>query len=157
MRKYLQLSIRAVGIKIHALTGSFAIGKFARMVSSASLPQVTNVGSQATLSMPSTTAFGRSEMDDDAKDRCDFACAYDHLWPVQRRTAETPKPGLCAPMYPYVAVRGPTYRENSHANHTWNPQLHRTACFKASEATSVWVRFPSPAPKPQKRKRHKIT
>jgi hypothetical protein len=23
-------------------------------------------------------------------------------------------------MYPYVALRGPTYRENSHANHTWH-------------------------------------
>jgi len=33
-------------------------------------------------------------------------------------------PGLRTPMYPYVALRCPTYRENSHANHTWNPQLH---------------------------------
>jgi hypothetical protein len=26
--------------------------------------------------------------------------------------------GLRTPMNPYVALRGPTYRENSHANHT---------------------------------------
>ena len=26
-----------------------------------------------------------------------------------------------ASMYPYVALRCPTYRENSHANHTWHP------------------------------------
>jgi hypothetical protein len=55
-------------------------------------------------------------------------------------------PGLRTPMYPYVALRCPTYRENSHANHTWNPQLHQTTYFKSSEAMPVWVRFPSPAP-----------
>ena len=49
-------------------------------------------------------------------------------------------------MYPYVALRGPTYRENSHASHTWHPQSHQTACFKGSVAPAVWVRFPSPAP-----------
>ena len=49
-------------------------------------------------------------------------------------------------MYPYVALRGPTYRENSHANHTWRQHSHKTACFVDSEAPSVWVRFPSPAP-----------
>jgi hypothetical protein len=32
-------------------------------------------------------------------------------------------------MYPYVALRGLTYRENSHANHTWHPHSHQTACF----------------------------
>ena len=37
-------------------------------------------------------------------------------------------------MYPYVALRCPTYRENSHANHTWHPPSHQTACFKGSEA-----------------------
>jgi hypothetical protein len=55
-------------------------------------------------------------------------------------------PGLRTPMYPYVALRCPTYRENSHANHTWNPQLHQTTYFEGSEAMPVWVRFPSPAP-----------
>jgi hypothetical protein len=48
--------------------------------------------------------------------------------------------------YPQVALRGPTYRENSHANHTWHPKSHQTACFKDAEALAVWVRFPSPAP-----------
>src|SRR5258708_35892169 len=56
-------------------------------------------------------------------------------------------PGLVRiPMYPYVALRCPTYRENSHANHTWHQPSHQTACFKGSEAPSLWVRFPSPAP-----------
>jgi hypothetical protein len=49
-------------------------------------------------------------------------------------------------MYPYVALRGPTYRENSHANHTWHPQSHEIHCFEGSEEMPVWVRFPSPAP-----------
>jgi hypothetical protein len=49
-------------------------------------------------------------------------------------------------MYPYVALRDPTYREKSHANHTWHPHSHQTTCFKDSEALPVWVRFPSPAP-----------
>ena len=49
-------------------------------------------------------------------------------------------------MYPYVALRGPTYRENSHANHTWHPPSHKTACFQGSGLPSPWVRFPSPAP-----------
>ena len=56
------------------------------------------------------------------------------------------KPRLCQPMYPYATLRSPTYRENSHANHTWQPQSYQTACFKGSEAPPVWVRFPSPAP-----------
>src|SRR6266404_78802 len=50
--------------------------------------------------------------------------------------------------YPYIALRGPTYRENSHANHTWHLQSQQTSCFKGSEAPPVWVRFPSPAPLP---------
>ena len=49
-------------------------------------------------------------------------------------------------MYPYVALCGPTYRENSHANHTWHRQSHQTGCSKGPEDPSVWVRFPSPAP-----------
>jgi hypothetical protein len=41
--------------------------------------------------------------------------------------------GLCRPdrrpeRYPYLASRGPTYLENSHANRTWNPASHQTAC-----------------------------
>src|SRR6266403_2067689 len=47
-------------------------------------------------------------------------------------------------MYPYVALHGPTYRENSHANHTWHRQSHQSACFKGPDPSSVWVRFPSP-------------
>ena len=42
-------------------------------------------------------------------------------------------------MYPYLALRGPTYRENSHANHTWHQHSHQIACFKDSEALPVWV------------------
>jgi hypothetical protein len=56
------------------------------------------------------------------------------------------EPEVRTSVYPYVALRGPTYRENSHANHTWHPQSHQTACSKASEAPPEWVRFPSPAP-----------
>jgi hypothetical protein len=49
-------------------------------------------------------------------------------------------------MYPFVALRCPTYRENSHANHTWHQHSHQTACFLDPNALSPWVRFPSPAP-----------
>lgn len=45
-------------------------------------------------------------------------------------------------MYPYLALRGPTYRENSHANHTRHPPSHKTACFQGSELPSPWLRFP---------------
>jgi hypothetical protein len=55
-------------------------------------------------------------------------------------------PGLRTPMYPYVALRCPTYRDNSHANHTWRQHSHETACFLVPAAPSLWVRFPSPAP-----------
>src|ERR1700679_3352271 len=55
-------------------------------------------------------------------------------------------PGLRTPMYPYVALRCPTYREKSHANHTWHQHSHETACSLAPAAPSPWVRFPSPAP-----------
>jgi hypothetical protein len=44
--------------------------------------------------------------------------------------------GLDGPIRPSSTSRGPTYRENSHVNHTWIPQLHQTACFKGSEAPS---------------------
>src|ERR1700722_11605112 len=47
-----------------------------------------------------------------------------------------------------VSLRCPTYRENSHANHTWDPRLRQSACFSAPEAPPAWVRFPSPAPLP---------
>ncbi len=36
-------------------------------------------------------------------------------------------PGLRTPMYPYLALRCPIYRENSHANHTWRQHSHETA------------------------------
>jgi hypothetical protein len=49
-------------------------------------------------------------------------------------------------MYPYAAPRCPTYRQNSHANHTWHSPSRQTACFLVPEAPSPWVRFPSPAP-----------
>jgi len=48
--------------------------------------------------------------------------------------------------YPYVALLGPTYHENSHGNHTWDSPSRQTASFQGSEAPSLWVRFPSPAP-----------
>jgi hypothetical protein len=32
-------------------------------------------------------------------------------------------------MYPYVAFRCPTYREISHASHTWHQGSRETACF----------------------------
>jgi len=36
-------------------------------------------------------------------------------------------------MYPYVALRCPTYRENSHANHTWRQHSHgRNRLFSSS-------------------------
>jgi hypothetical protein len=40
----------------------------------------------------------------------------------------------------------PTYRQISHANHTWRQHSPQTACFEGSKARSAWVRFPSPAP-----------
>jgi hypothetical protein len=43
-------------------------------------------------------------------------------------------------------LRDPTYRENSHANHTWHRHSYQSRCFRGSEAPPVWVRFPSPAP-----------
>jgi hypothetical protein len=49
-------------------------------------------------------------------------------------------------MYPYVALRCPTYLENSHANHTWHSPSQQSDCFLAPKAPAVWVRFPSPAP-----------
>src|ERR1700677_4788072 len=34
-----------------------------------------------------------------------------------------------ASMCPFIALRCPTYRENSHANHTWHQHTQETACF----------------------------
>jgi hypothetical protein len=56
------------------------------------------------------------------------------------------EPEVRTSVYPYVALRGPTYRENSHANHTWQWHSHETACSLVPEVPSPWVRFPSPAP-----------
>jgi len=46
-------------------------------------------------------------------------------------------PGSRISMYPYVALRGPTYRENSHASHTWHQHAHQTACFKGPALPSL--------------------
>jgi hypothetical protein len=62
--------------------------------------------------------------------------------PIKHNTYEQTHP---AHRVPCVVLRGPTHRENSHANHTWDHSSHQTACFKGSEMPSVWVRFPSPA------------
>src|SRR5882724_6488534 len=43
-----------------------------------------------------------------------------------------------------VSLRGPTYRENSHADHTWHSPSRQTACFQAPEAPPVWVRSHRP-------------
>ena len=56
------------------------------------------------------------------------------------------RPGFHTAVLPYLALRGPTYRKNSHANHTWRQHSHQTACFQGPELPSPWVRFPSPAP-----------
>ena len=45
-----------------------------------------------------------------------------------------------------VALRCPTYRENSHANHTWHRHSRQSDCFQAPGALPAWVRFPSTAP-----------
>jgi hypothetical protein len=49
-------------------------------------------------------------------------------WPlaVQSRRLKGWSPGSRTSMYPYVASRGPTYRENSHASHTWYPSSRQT-------------------------------
>src|ERR1700677_5303788 len=69
-------------------------------------------------------------------------------WPFGDLRLKGMSPGLRTPMYPYVALRCPTYREKSHANHTWHLRSHETACFLVPAAPSPWVRFPSPAPLP---------
>ena len=69
-----------------------------------------------------------------------------HILPLETLTNTLREMWTRTRMYPYVALRGPTYRENSHANHTWHQSSHQIACFKASEAPPAWVRFPSPAP-----------
>ena len=38
-------------------------------------------------------------------------------------------------MYPYVALRGPPYRENSHANHTWHSESRETAWLNSRADT----------------------
>ena len=55
-------------------------------------------------------------------------------WPIGDLRLKGWSPGSRTSMYPYVALRGPTYRENSPANHTWRPSSREIACFKASEA-----------------------
>src|ERR1700732_4073193 len=71
---------------------------------------------------------------------------YLRFWPFSDLRLKSLTPALRTPLYPYVALPGPTYRENSHANHTWDSPSRQSACFSAPEAPPVWVRFPSPAP-----------
>src|SRR5450631_2340144 len=71
---------------------------------------------------------------------------FSRFWPFRDLRVKGLSPGLRTHMYPYVALLGPTYRKNSHANHTCHQHSHETACFLAPEAPSLWVRFPSPAP-----------
>jgi hypothetical protein len=73
----------------------------------------------------------------------DYITVTDSKWAVQRPTNEGLELGSSRTD---VSLRCPTYLENSHANHTWHPPSHKTACFQASELPSPWVRFPSPAP-----------
>jgi hypothetical protein len=68
------------------------------------------------------------------------------FWPDRRPTTRRLEPGTSPVEYLHVALRGPTYRENSHANHTWHSPSRQTACFQEPVAPPVWVRFPSPAP-----------
>jgi len=81
-----------------------------------------------------------------------LSCRYFHRsnvakWPDRRDPRlKSWSPGSRSSMYPYVASRGPTYRENSHANHTWQSPSHQTFYFIVPDAPPVWVRFPSPAP-----------
>jgi hypothetical protein len=67
----------------------------------------------------------------------------DGYWPFRDQTESLE---LRTPMYPYVALCCPTYRENSHANRTWRQHSHETARLVIPGAPSPWVRFPSPAP-----------
>jgi hypothetical protein len=46
----------------------------------------------------------------------------------RRPTTERLEPGIS---HIGVSLRSPAYRENSHANHTWHPPSHKTACFHA--------------------------
>ncbi len=60
-------------------------------------------------------------------DRCHVnpgAIATVRYWPESETTTEKLEPGISHVDVSYVALRGPTYRENSHANHTWHPQSH---------------------------------
>src|SRR5882762_5719569 len=45
----------------------------------------------------------------------------DRYWPARGLRLIGSNPGFRSPMYPYEALRGPTYREYSHVNHTWDP------------------------------------
>ena len=78
--------------------------------------------------------------------RGEFEVVNDRWWPIGDPRLKGSSTGPRTAMCPYVAVRGPTYLQNSHASHTWHRHSHQTACFKGSEAPTLWVRFPSPAP-----------
>jgi hypothetical protein len=66
-------------------------------------------------------------------------------WPDRRPTTERLRargfPHRCIP-----SLTWPTYRENSHANHTRDSPSRKTTCFPAPESSPVWDRFPSPDP-----------
>jgi hypothetical protein len=48
----------------------------------------------------------------------------------RRPTTDRLEPGTTHVEYPHVALRCPTYLENSHANHTWHPPSHKPPIFK---------------------------
>jgi hypothetical protein len=55
----------------------------------------------------------------------------------QRLRLKGSSPALRTPMYPYVALRRPTYRENSHANHTWHPPSQKPLVSSLGAAARV--------------------
>ena len=75
------------------------------------------------------------------------AQTYDRSWPFGDLRLKGLSLGVRTPMYPYVALR-PTYRENSHADHTWRQHSHQTASFKVLEAPPVWTELPDIAGAP---------
>jgi hypothetical protein len=56
---------------------------------------------------------------------------------AQRAATRVLEPGFRPPIYSYVALDSPRYRENSYARHTWQSPSRQT-----TERYSVWVRFP---------------
>ena len=75
--------------------------------------------------------FLRSEDRSNVRSGRKVSARVTEVGPFRDRRLKVWSPDPHNSMYPYVALRDPTYLENSHTTHTWHTPSHQIARFEA--------------------------